>query len=290
MLVISYGIPKSGSTLAFQLATGVAMLGGHWQPKLSAALRWPGAPLFLVNPRRVRLPKEPSGALAHWRLSLGLQVAAWRANRGKPGAPFLDPALGVSRHDVLFAEELDPAALPRLAEVARDRVLLLKTHAAPSPAWIDAYRALAARGQCQAHVNHRDPRDICLALVDAARRYRAWGLPQFTEFVDLEAASAGVRRYLSEIVRWNDLPNTLHLHYETCAFRTDAAIDLIKADLGISCANELVRHYAMRLAHTQRGRATPDRHRLELDPAQAARLTETFLPYLREQGYATEPR
>jgi hypothetical protein len=289
MLVFSYGIPKSGSTLAFHLATGIALLGGHWQPKLDPALRRPGLPVARAIPLTKDFPHGPAPPqTARDRLlTLALQVAARRAARRGHGPAQLDPALGASGHGVPFLQALDPAALPRLIEAAGPRILLIKTHAAPSEEWIAAYRGFAAQGLARVHVNHRDPRDICLALMDAARISRERGVTEFTKFPTLDAAAAGVQRYLAEAARWNGLPGVLHLHYETCAFQTDAAIDLLKADLGVECRNDLVRHYALRLAYTQRNKAAPHRHRDELDEAQAARLTETFGPYLRERGYST---
>jgi hypothetical protein len=291
MLVFSYGIPKSGSTLAFHLATGIAMLGGHWQPKLDPALRRPGLPMALAVPLTKEFPHGPAPPQTgnDRLLTLALQVAARRAARRGHGPAILPPELGASGLGVPFVQTLDPAVLPRLIEAAGPRLLLIKTHAAPSDAWISAYRGFAAQGLARVHVNHRDPRDICLALLDAARISRERGASEFTEFATLEAAMAGVQRYLAEAARWDGLPNVLHLHYETCAFRTDAAIDLLKADLGVECRNDLVRHYALRLAYTQRNKAAPNRHRDELDERDVARLTEAFLPYLRARGYLAGP-
>lgn len=42
MLVFSYGVPKSGSTLAFQIARAAALFGGHPQRLLPPPLRTPG--------------------------------------------------------------------------------------------------------------------------------------------------------------------------------------------------------------------------------------------------------
>lgn len=42
MLVFSYGVPKSGSTLAFQVARAAAVIGGHPQRLLPAPLCTPG--------------------------------------------------------------------------------------------------------------------------------------------------------------------------------------------------------------------------------------------------------
>ncbi|HEY1961611.1 MAG TPA: hypothetical protein VGG69_04260, partial [Rhizomicrobium sp.] len=53
MLVICYGMPKSGSTLAFELVRGVLMNGGHDQRKIRTSIgikrRGPGNHLAAVS-------------------------------------------------------------------------------------------------------------------------------------------------------------------------------------------------------------------------------------------------
>ncbi|WP_439598082.1 hypothetical protein [Falsiroseomonas sp.] len=225
MLVFSYGIPKSGSTLAFELAKAVARLGGH------------------------RQRKQPEALL--------------------PGG-----------HKVNFAQDLTVAGLRGLAEAAGSRILVVKTHACPGPDWVAEYRALAARGLVSAHVNWRDPRDICLSLLDAGRLARSRGEQAFSEFVTLEDAVAGVGRYLGEHAIWAGLPATLALDYAICAFRTEAAVEAIKADFGIACPNWLVRLWVQRFAFTYRNKAVPARHVAELTPDQAADLQRRFAPWL----------
>lgn len=225
MLVFSYGIPKSGSTLAFEMARAVACLGGYRQRKLPEALL--------------------------------------------PGG-----------HKLNFAQALTVDALRGLAAAAAGRILLVKTHACPGPEWVAEYRLLAARGMVSAHVNHRDPRDICLSLLDAGRLARGRGGQAFAEFVTLEDAVAGVRRYLGEHAIWAALPKTLALDYAICAFRMDEAVEAIKADLGVSCPNGLVRLWVQRFAFTYRNKAVPVRHERELTPGQAAWLAREFAAWL----------
>jgi hypothetical protein len=231
VLVFSYGIPKSGSTLAFELAKAVARLGGHRQRLLPEALL--------------------------------------------PGG-----------HKVNFAQDLVPETLPRLAEAAAGHILLVKTHASPGPAWVAAYRGLAAQGLVSAHLNQRDPRDICLSLLDAGRLARSRGEAAFSEFVTLDDAAARVRRYLEEAAIWQGLPRTLALHYETCAFRMEEAVEAIKSDLGIACLNWPVRLWVRRFAFTYRNKAVPARHEAELSAADRARLDAAFGPYLHLMGTA----
>ncbi|MBW6396582.1 hypothetical protein KPL78_01930 [Roseomonas sp. HJA6] len=230
MLVFSYGIPKSGSTLAFQIARAAARFAGHSQRLLPAPLSSPG-------------------------------------------------------HKVNFHQVLDPALLDAAARRAGDRILVIKTHDRPGAEWIAAYAALATRGAAKAIVNHRDPRDICLSLCDAGRAARAEGQAAFAEFVTLEDAAARVRGYLSDLDAWHGLPGVLEVRYETCAFRMDAAIDAIKAHLGLGTPNWLVRFYAGHIAFTHRNKALPERHVRELEGAERAMLDAAFGPYLDRMGY-----
>jgi hypothetical protein len=230
MLVFSYGIPKSGSTLAFNIARAVAMLGGHPQRRLAPPLASP----------------------------------AGRVN---------------------YQQDLDPAMLRDLARLAEGRILLMKTHAPPGPDWIAEYRRLAAAGRVGAHVNHRDPRDICLALLDAGAAARAAGQAAFSEYAELWPTAGRVARYLEELALWAALPGVLELRYEVCAFRMDTAIAAIRTHLGVRCPNWPVRLYAGRIAFSHRNRALPERHRAELPPGEQARLSALFAPYLDRMGY-----
>ena len=231
MLVFSYGVPKSGSTLAFQIARAIAFLAGHSQRLLPAPLSTPG-------------------------------------------------------HRVNFQQRLDADLLHRAAALAGDRVVVIKTHDAPAPAWIEAYGELAARGQARAILNHRDPRDICLSLCDAGRAARAQGESAFAEFVTLDDAVGRVRRYLEELEAWRGLPGLLELRYEICAFRMEEAIAAIRAHLGLPGSAWPVRLYAGHIAFTHRNKAVPDRHLTELGEAERARLDAAFAPYLDAMGYA----
>lgn len=231
MIVFCYGVPKSGSTLAFQIARAAAVIGGHPQRLLPPPLRTPG-------------------------------------------------------HKVNFQQTLDPDLLRRVAARARHRILVIKTHDSPGPAWVEAYRDLAARGQAAAIVNHRDPRDICLSLCDAGRAARAAGQRAFAEFVTLEDAAARVKGYLAELGVWRGLPALLELRYEICAFRMDEAIAAIRAHLGLRGPVWPVRFYAGRIAFTHRNRAVPERHVAELGAAERAALDAAFAPYLDAMGYA----
>jgi hypothetical protein len=230
MVVFSYGMPKSGSTLAFQIARAAAMFSGHSQRLLAPPLRTPG-------------------------------------------------------HRVNFQQRLDAGLLRRVADYAGDRVLVIKTHDAPGPDWLAAYRDLARQGRAAVIVNHRDPRDVCLSLCDAGRLARERGQSAFAEFVTLEDAAARVKNYIEDLDHWRGLPQLLELRYEVCAFSMNDAIAAIQAHLGLWGPAWLVRLYAGRVAFTHRNRAVPERHVAELTEPVRRSLDQAFAPYLDTMGY-----
>ena len=230
MIVFSYGIPKSGSTLAFQILRAVAFMAGSPQWRLPAPLCTPG-------------------------------------------------------HRVNFQQRLDPGLLRETAARAKGRILVIKTHDAPRRDWAEAYRDLAARGEAAAVLCHRDPRDICLALLDAGRLAREAGDAAFAEYAALPETAARVGRYLAELERWRGLPRVLDLRYETCAFRMDEAIGAVKEHLGVRCPTWPVRLYAGHIAFTHRNKAVPERHLAELTPEERAPLDAAFGAYLDLMGY-----
>lgn len=231
MVIFSFGLPKSGSTLAFQLASCIARFGGHPQS-------------------------------------------------------LLPPPLSKAGHYINFHDVLDADILRRVVEHAGGRHVIIKTHSIPGPAWVEEYKRLAAQGQVAAHVNHRDPRDICLALLDAGRRSRAQGKREFSEFTTLEEAAERVEWQLRQLESWTSLPNVLNLRYEICAFRMDEAIDQLKAHLGVRTPNWLVRLVVRHFTFTQFNKGVPERHRSELSPIDATWLAKTFAPYLDAMGYS----
>lgn len=236
MIVFSYGIPKSGSTLAFKITTCIATLGGH---------------------RQILLP----GTLLPAALRKGI------------------------RDKINFADHLDPDVLPRLIDFVGDRVIIIKTHASPSLKWIEVYNEFARLDLVRAHVNHRDPRDICLSLIDAGTQARRLGCASFSEFTTLSYACSIVKKYLEEIDTWNCLQNKVDIRYETCAFDIDNAINQIKNDLKLSCPNFLVRFYINRLAFTQKNLAIPKRFENELSKDSIQCLSSAFSSYLERMNY-----
>jgi hypothetical protein len=236
MIVFSYGIPKSGSTLAFKIATCVATLGGH---------------------RQILMP----GTLLPATLRKGI------------------------RDKINFADELDPQMLPRLIEWVGERVIIIKTHSNPSPDWMNTYNKFATYNLVKAHVNHRDPRDICLSLLDAGTRARNLGDLPFSEYADINETIISVKRYIDKLKNWDLLKNKIDIRYESCAFDINTSINQIKDDLKINCMNFLVRTYINNFAFTQKNKGIPKRFLNEMDDNSIKYLNDIFSSYLDRMSY-----
>jgi hypothetical protein len=178
MIVLSYGMTKSGSTLAFELCKSVLQQRGFEQRRL------------------------PDGVVAPW-------------------------------HHINFISELSVASLQRLVEaVSSSEIITIKTHLGfgDDEKWFieDGIRD----GGIKVHVNYRDPREICLSLVDAGVQARENEKPAFAEVRTLRDAARIVRRQLNVCRRWGSLQGVLHLHYDDVAFDTRRVAEQLNADFG----------------------------------------------------------
>jgi hypothetical protein len=225
MIVLSFGMMKSGSTLAFELCKGVLMAAGHPQRRLPDGLVSPGS----------------------------------RIN---------------------FLTSLTVASLGRLAaSVKPGEIIALKTHLGLSS---DVFAFLSApenRQTFKVQLNYRDPREICLSLVDAGASARAAGRPAFAEIETLEQAAHIVSKQLATCRRWGSIPGALHLAYNDVAFAPDAVIARICAQLGLPAPDEAftraARRHAFEDAFTQFNKAVRDRYLDELTVRQNEMILAT---------------
>ncbi len=227
MLVICYGIAKSGSTLAYELVKGVLESAGHSQKKLKGA-------------------------------------------RGiKPG--------GRGNH-LSSVDKEDLAAL--IDEIGPDRIIAAKTHKSFEDTlfpWMEEQQRLR---RVQVLASYRDPRDLCLSLVDHGARSREAGRHAFARIRDLDDAERTVSRAIWKFAKWGALEGTLRLYFESVAFEPDKVIEDIERALGVKCDPEAAKKHAFEDAFTQRNKAKRNRYLDEMDEGQKARMLEAFRPFI----------
>jgi len=226
MLILCYGITKSGSTLAFELVKGM---------------------LESVGQSQARLPDGPIDA-------------GRRIN---------------------YIEEFDDAKLDELLDAIGPRFVAVKTHTTFKAELFPRLEALEAARKLQVIASYRDPRDICLALMDAGAKSREKGHRAFLMVEDMASAIAKVKQQIPKFRKWASISGALRLDYETVAFAPDEAIAAIEQRIGIVCDRESAKKHAFEGAFTQKNKAKQRRHESELTAAQNAELLEIFGPFIR---------
>jgi len=235
MLVICYGMAKSGSTLAYELVRGVLESAGHSQAKV--------------------------------------QTKAFRKR-------------GNGNHMATMAKDALEDAIERIGP---DRIVAAKTHKVFPDEMFPWLEEMQAARKIQAVASYRDPRDICLSLVDHGERARANGEGSFAHIEGLERAMGLVEKAIPKFRQWGALNGTLRLFYETVAFAPDEAIDAIEATLGVTGDHEAAKKHAFEDSFTQRNKAKKNRYMDELDDGEKADMLDTFGVFIEKVCQNDDP-
>ncbi len=229
MLVLCYGMQKSGSTLAFELTCGVLQSAGFAQDFIRNDLH---------EPREGRVYRN-------------------------------------------YVEEVTADSVEALiAEIGPARKIAIKTHSTFPDEDFSRLEALQAKGRLQVIASYRDPRDMCLSLLDAGEKSRTLERGGFGKFETLDEAAKFVKGRTARFRKWASLKGTLRLEYETVAYSPDKAVDKLEAVLGVTAIRtEAIRH-AFEDAFTQKNKAQRRRHETELEDAQKEALGALFRRFL----------
>ena len=222
MLVICYGMAKSGSTLTFEMVKGVLTGAGHSQEKV-------------------------------------------RSNGLKPKARG-NYIVSVTRETVSDMVE----------SVGPDRIVAAKTHGKFSDDMFGWLEELQSQRKIQVITSYRDPRDICLSLVDHGAKSRDTGRKGFSAIRDLGDAADLVERAILKFRKWSAIQGAIRLYFDTVAFSPDEAIAAIENVLGVSCDHEAAKRHAFEDSFTQRNKARKNRFEEEMDEEDREMLTARF--------------
>ncbi len=256
MILLSYGVTKSGSTLAFELAKGVLVNNGFVQDKLPHNLVTPGRINFLRE--RWLLVRQQIEQLVSYELHQpGIRVEMSRASRS------------------------EPISHQRAANPGGQKAIAVKTHAYLHPGLVPYLEQLIQRGALLLQVIYRDPRDICLSLLDAGERSRRAGRQQFSEIVTLDDAIALVTRQLKGLRVWGSIKGASFYDYHEVAFETDKTIERMAENLRLLPKKNAVKRRLSRVP-TQKNMARPNRHQDEMTPEQNQRCLDRFGSFIED--------
>ncbi|RYD49056.1 MAG: hypothetical protein EOP85_02345 [Verrucomicrobiaceae bacterium] len=224
-LFLSYGMPKSGSTLAFEITRTMLELAGIPQHKI--------------------------------------------------GNDLTDPKTQIN-----FVSRLDGKALTGLLEETSGRSAIpvaIKTHSGLFP---KVGKALES-GRIIGHAVCRDPRDMALSMLDAAREGRAWGQDQKKQLQTVADTENRLRKSIEQFRLWAEIPGVMPIHYERLAFDTETVASEIAEHLRISVDIRKAVEIATGTKFTQFNQGKSQRWKTEMDPADAKRLEGMFSNYIR---------
>ncbi|MEM0909067.1 MAG: hypothetical protein AAGJ94_17005 [Pseudomonadota bacterium] len=226
MILLCYGITKSGSTLAFELAKGILAAAGHEQTQLPDGVVEPGRKINFIN--------------------------------------------------TITEERLEPL----FAAAPGDKLIAVKTHAGFSRSLLPYLDSKVDAGALKVHAAYRDPREICLSLMDAGERARAKGRQAFSDVSSLDVAAENVARQMATFLRWASIKGTLHLNYNTTAFDMDNAVRTMASHLGVPVDAPAVSQTVTGGAFTQKNKAVQDRYKDELTVRQNEELYAKFRQFI----------
>lgn len=230
MLYLSYGMHKSGSTLAFELTRALLERLGHAQERLEGGV------------------------------------------------------IG-ERHQVNFIEFEDgnDERLQRIAaQVPDGSILVLKTHAPPTPAIL----RMAGEGRLLCQAVFRDPRDNVLSLLDAGAKARAQegSARAFAEFTRMSDAIRRCDANLKVFDQWCKVPGVLLANYQEVAFDSEVFLGRVLGQVapsGVSLDLGDLSREVKRERFTQFNKGVARRHRSDLSLDACLYLTARFAGDLR---------
>lgn len=178
---------------------------------------------------------------------------------------------------------VQPLTRKRLNEVLSavgDRWIAVKSHSGIADPLFTYVERLQGERRLQLVVSYRDPRDICLSMLDAGIAARAAGAKEFSDVTDLAVAAGKVAEQAEKFFKWAAVRGALLLPYDVVAFDPDTALDRIERCIGLYADRQYTKRYAFEEAFTQKNKAQKGRYLDELTEQQNKNLTELFAPFI----------
>jgi hypothetical protein len=181
-----------------------------------------------------------------------------------------------------YIEHIDEDSLRGLVEtIGPDRRIAVKTHATFLDEMFPFMEKMQAERALQVVASYRDPRDVCLSLLDAGEKSRRTGTGAFGDFETLDGVTDYVKGRIARFRKWASLHGSLRLNYDTVAYKPNDAIDALEAVLNVKSDRAQVMKHAFDEAFTHKNKAQRNRHQSELSPDQTKKLNTEFRRFIK---------
>jgi hypothetical protein len=167
-------------------------------------------------------------------------------------------------------------------EVPADRIVMFRTHAAPS----EAVQCAAESGVATCQVAIRDLRDVALSWLDTTAVKLKKGRTDLRgmELGEVASTFPVMRENVESTYRWLDMPGAIVLEYEETAFRPEVSIRKICRQLGIDFPEREYDELFAKAASNPSGKrnvAIPRRHVREMTAEDQALILQHFADFYR---------
>jgi hypothetical protein len=173
------------------------------------------------------------------------------------------------------------AVLDVIESIGPDRIVAAKTHMTFDNEMFAWLEDLQAQRKLQVFASYRDPRDMCLSLVDHGRRSREAGKGgDFAHIRDLDRAAEVVEKAITKFRKWASMQGSVKLCFDTVAFTPDDANSVIEKTLGVTADHDAVKRHAFEDAFTQKNTARKSRFETELGTDKQTALESRFSEFI----------
>lgn len=158
---------------------------------------------------------------------------------------------------------------------------VIKTHADSKP-----FKIIASRAEnYTVFIQHRDPREIALSLLDHAEKSRKLGLRDFADCVDIETCLPTIDSTMRNFFDWLQEPSAVAISYNELCFDTTNTIEKIKEKFSSHVSTEkILAQFSDKTAIIQYNKGQKERYLAEMSSADSRMFLERYQNYYAHFG------
>lgn len=178
-----------------------------------------------------------------------------------------------------YVTDVDSARLSIIKDEASGGDVVLKTHSI-SNLFSDCTNVFP---DSYIFVQHRDPREIVLSLIDHGNRSRERGIQDFAECLDVDSSLLVVDHAMNSFFSWASKPNAHLISYEQLCFNTKGTILRLKKIYGIDNvdAEKLISKYGDKSLIIQFNKGVRNRWENEMSDADSMKILDRYSKYYK---------
>lgn len=176
-----------------------------------------------------------------------------------------------------YVTDINDERFKSIKKEIADKDLVLKTHSISGR--IPNYESFFLNSYI--FIQHRDPREIVLSLIDHGARSRKKGIKDFAECVDIDSSLNIVDHAMNAFFSWTSKPSVYLISYEQLCFNTKETISRLKEIYATESINvdALLSKYEDKNTIIQFNKGVRNRWEDEMSSADSEKIIERYSKY-----------